>query len=266
MKTCLLIPAVMALLLDCSVYAAQKKKVADRIDAPMEYDVRTAQWRPVRPTPVIPKYEPNRTLAKPVNHSWRWWAMQPVRFLVMAAKIPTIPLGFAGCLYVVGSENAAGRPMAMPDFRPAFENFDPLPAIERDLEIIEARRASRNSLPPLKMHTELQPMRVSSAAKPVTAPKIVSSTRSMISIPLGMSQAPVIVCQLGQSAYERDSGMSPMLDVVKKGAATERLVALKKPVLGKGETVSLHWALDVSGAKRDAGKAGATVGELALSK
>ncbi len=70
--------------------------------------------------------------------------MQPFRFLVMAAKVPLIPAGIAG--YTVG---AAAYGLEVPDFGPAFENFDPGPAIDADLERMEheARNDAQGRIP-----------------------------------------------------------------------------------------------------------------------
>jgi hypothetical protein len=97
-------------------------------------------------------------------------AMQPLRLIVMAAKVPLIPAGIVATAGVVASENAAGRPMDFPDFGPAFANFDPGPAIDADLERSASRRSQKDDRAPAPMKSELKISRSTAATSARSSP------------------------------------------------------------------------------------------------
>jgi hypothetical protein len=88
----------------------------------------------------------------------------------MAAKVPLIPAGFAATVGVVAWNNswAAIDPriesIEFPDFAPAFDNFDPGPAIDADLERSKPQTAPKDERKPVPFKSELRATRATSAS------------------------------------------------------------------------------------------------------
>jgi hypothetical protein len=207
MKAHLVIAASAAIMLFNTSHAGQTKSGNTPKPAPQVFDGRTGEWKSARPKPVVQKYPTSTSLPKPRTWSWQRLAMQPLRFIVMAAKVPLIPAGMTGAAYVVGSENLAGRPMEFPDFGPAFENFDPGPAIDADLERRERGNVPRDESRPSPPNTRLKITRANSASSvrsPGTGKTAMKNReRTALSIPIHSGTSLALPCAGGGLALSR---------------------------------------------------------------
>ena len=123
-----------------------------------EFEAKTGKWKPAGPKPVVPNNPLTPAQRKAQRTPWTWerMAMQPVRFIVMVAKVPLIPAGFLATAAIVGDNRAHGGNMEFPDFGPAFDNFDPGPAIDADLERMHPRTIPKDERAPTPFKSDLR--------------------------------------------------------------------------------------------------------------
>lgn len=137
MKTNLISVAALATVLLSTSYAASPRTGNSSKNVPKEFDAETRKWKPAGPTPAVTHNPP----APPRPWSWKRAAMQPIRLIVMAAKVPILAASIPSMEGAIALHNARewtyfgdrGNFLEFIDFTPAIENFDPGSAIDEDI-------------------------------------------------------------------------------------------------------------------------------------
>lgn len=131
--------------------------------------------------------------------------MQPIRFIVMIAKVPLIPAGIVGL--AVGCP-ATGQPV--PDLAPAFENFDPGPAIDADLE----RKVPKIERRPAPLDTRLKIFSATPAASgrsSVAREVAINRQKPTRSIPINAASTKP---SPAEASGQELAGVSPLVAIV----------------------------------------------------